>query len=54
MVHVEVAHGEVEPMHRVVDLVDAVAGAMAAANRSKDHRDFVFTVAATNIWLTHV
>ena len=52
--HLEVAHGEVEPLERVVDVVDAVAGEVAEVNRSKDQRDFVFVVAATNIWLKHV
>ena len=56
-VHLEVAHGEVEPMERVVDVVDVVdkvAGEVSVVNRSKDQRDFVFVVAATNIWLKHV
>jgi hypothetical protein len=53
-VHIEVAHGEVEPLECVVDVVDAVADEVAAVNRNKDQRDFVFAVAATTIWLKHV
>ena len=52
--HLEVAHGEVEPLERVVGVVEAVAGEVAAVNHRKDQRDFVFVVAATNIWLKHV
>ena len=50
----EVANSEVEPLDRILDVVEAVAGEVVAVNHIKDQRDFVLAVAATNIWLKHL